>query len=226
MGTHAVEDYLKAIYELQEEEGRAKTSRLAEKLGVTPGSVTDMLKRLSQSPPGLLTYRHHYGVQLTSKGRAEALDVIRRHRLLETFLHQILGLNWDEVHQEAEVLEHHISTRVADAIDRLLEHPEFDPHGEPIPRQSGALPTVSEKRLSDVDIGSAFRIVRVLPTESALLQHLDAIGIGIDSTGVMVEKAPFDGPLTFRPGRRGDQPPRTIGRNVADQLFVDILPSS
>lgn len=223
MRSGTVEDYLKAIYELQVKEGRAKTSMLAEKLGVTAGSVTDMLRRLSESSPRLLTYKHHYGVQLTAKGEKAALDVIRRHRLLETFLHQVLGLTWDEVHREAEILEHHISERVTEAISQVLEHPRFDPHGEPIPSKQGDIPTVSQKRLSDIEVGTAIRIVRVRPFKDGLLSYLDEIGIGIDTTGTVIAKAPLEGPVTLRVDQGGKTSDHTLGRGVTDHLFVDVL---
>ena len=179
MNSETVEDYLKAIYVLEEKEGRAKTSALAAQLGVTAGSVTDMLKRLSAAETKLLTYKHHHGARLTSRGKKVALDVIRRHRLLETFLHDILNLKWGEVHAEAEILEHHISGRVTDAIDRLLDHPQFDPHGEPIPGKDGQLPQVAQQKLTEIDIGLTVRIVRVDPFREDLLTYLDSLGIGI-----------------------------------------------
>ncbi len=123
-----------------------------------------MLKRLSAMQPSLLTYRHHRGVQLTAAGRKAVLDIIRRHRLLETFLHRILGLPWDQVHKEAESLEHHVSVRVTDALEELLQHPKTDPHGEPIPARDGSLPSPTFKnRLSMVPIGETVKIAAVHP---------------------------------------------------------------
>jgi DtxR family Mn-dependent transcriptional regulator len=114
--TSKVEDYLKAIYELELKEGLAQATLLAEKLGIQAGTVSEMIKRLASASPRLITYKHHRGVRLTARGKKAALGIIRRHRLLETFLHQTLGLSWDEVHEEAEVLEHHI-LRFPDSID-------------------------------------------------------------------------------------------------------------
>ncbi len=223
MNSETVEDYLKAVYELQELEGRAKTSRLAEKLCVTPGSVTEMLKRLSHSDSPLIVYKHHQGAKLTDRGRVAALDIIRRHRLLETFLFNILGLSWEEVHKEAEVLEHHISKRVTDAIEDLLNLPQVDPHGEPIPDRRGKLPNVSETRLSDAKIGDAIRIIRVHPYSDDLLPYLNDLGIGIDTIGVVTEKAPMDGPISIKIGKADKTETHALGRNIADYLFVDML---
>ncbi len=223
MNSETVEDYLKAIYELQAKEGRAKTSHLADKLGVTAGSVTEMLRRLARTTPQLVVYKQHHGVRLTARGQKIALNVVRRHRLLETFLHQVLKLSWDEVHREAEVLEHHVSERVTDALDELLKRPAYDPHGEPIPDRTGSLPTVSDQMLSEVAIGKSVRIVRVQPHKEELLQYLDSMGIGIDTRAVVVEKAPFDGPISLRIGTGRSRHDCALGRGVTDHLFVEVL---
>ncbi|MGD9017847.1 MAG: metal-dependent transcriptional regulator [Desulfobacterales bacterium] len=223
MRSDTVEDYLKAVYEIQEQDARAKTSRIAGRLGLTAGSVTEMLKRLSKTSPPLLDYRHHQGAQLTSEGRREALGVIRRHRLVETFLHRVLGLTWDEVHREAEELEHHISPRVLEAIDTMLNHPTTDPHGEPIPDSHGHMPPVSCKRLSGIEPGTSVRIVRVLPDSEELLTYLDALGIAIGTVGTVVDRAPFDGPITFKPEDKTSARPCAIGLTVADRLFVEAI---
>lgn len=223
MKSETVEDYLKAIFQLQEKEGRAKTSRLAAKLGLAAGTVTEMLQRLSRTQPRLLDYRQHQGVRLTAEGRAAALDVIRRHRLLETFLHDILGLSWDEVHPEAEALEHHLSTRVTEALEDLLRRPEYDPHGEPIPDRHGILPAVSHRKLSEVDVGQSARIVRVQPIKSDLLRYLDDIGIGIDTVVKVVAKAPLDGPISLLIGEGPSAKSFALGRNIADHLFVEAV---
>ena len=223
MNSETVEDYLKAIYVLQAKEGRAKTSSLAKQLGLSAGSVTDMIKRLAAADSNLVTYRQHHGVRLTVVGEREALDIIRRHRLLETFLHQVLGLTWGEVHAEAEKLEHHVSPRVTDAIDGFLAHPRFDPHGEPIPAKNGKLPNITHHKLTDSKVGVAVRIVRVDPFREDLLPYLDSLGIGIDSQVIVIEKAPLGGPITLRVVDRADRAVCSIGRNASDHVFVDTL---
>jgi len=222
MNSDTVEDYLKAIYELQAKTGKAKTSQLAEKLSITAGSVTEMLKRLSRNRPDWIVYKHHHGVRLTEAGQIAALSVIRRHRLLETFLHDVLDLAWSEVHPEAEALEHHLSPRVTDALEKLLDSPRFDPHGEPIPDRNGRLPPSSEQRLSEIPAGTTVRIVRVEPQRNTLLNYLDQLGIGIDTTLVVVDKAPLNGPITVRVANGGNRRNQALGREVSDALFVSL----
>jgi DtxR family Mn-dependent transcriptional regulator len=223
MGSGAVENYLKAIYKLETRFGKAKTSALALKLGVTAGSVTDMLKRLAAEESGLVHYQSHQGVRLTARGRQKALDVIRRHRLLETFLHRVLGLSWADVHQEAEILEHHVSHRVMEAIDRVLDYPRFDPHGESIPRSGGDLPAANQRPLADIEAGGRVRIARVQPSSDDFLRYLDTIGIGIGTTGTVLEKAPFDGPILFQ--KSDADAAISLGKSVAEQLFVTVVDS-
>lgn len=220
MRSQSIEDYLKAIHLLQEKEGVARTGALASQLGITAGSVTEMVKRLAGMSPRLITYRQHQGVVLTDHGCQAALAVIRRHRLLETFLHQVLGLGWDAVHEEAEVLEHHLSDRMVEAIDRHLDHPRFDPHGEPIPDAAGHMRGPAGRRLSDLEKGCAFRVVRVDPTTQGMLGHLDDLGIHLGSRGVLEGWAPYDGPGTLRIIDQDGVRERVVGREVARRIFV------
>jgi len=221
MQSGPVEDYLKAIYELEEKAGIARTTLLADKLGIKAGTVSEMIKRLSKARTPLITYKHHQGVRLTPKGRLAALSVIRRHRLLETFLHRSLDLSWNEVHAEAEVLEHHLSDRVADAMDRHLGYPSFDPHGEPIPRSDGTIIERSSRRLSEMEEKTAFRIVRVVPESDELLIYLESLAIGIGSSGSVVSIAPLDGPITVRMkiGNRMKEYP--LDRHVAELIYAE-----
>jgi DtxR family transcriptional regulator, Mn-dependent transcriptional regulator len=221
MASSKVEDYLKAIYELEEKEGLAKTTLLAEKLGIQAGTVSEMIKRLSKASPRLITYKHHYGVRLTIRGKKAALGVIRRHRLLETFLHQTLGLSWDEVHEEAEVLEHHISDRVTDSIDRHLNFPGFDPHGEPIPDRAGNISTQSQLSLSEIQEGQIFKIIAVNPVSSEFLLYLENLGIEIHSSGRVISKSPLDGLVKIRINQKSKFNEHTLGSNITDQIYVD-----
>ncbi len=216
----AVEDYLKAIYVLQEREGLARTGALARQLGITAGSVTEMIKRMARRSPRLITYRQHHGVTLTSRGRQAAIAIIRRHRLMETFLHQVLGLGWEAVHEEAETLEHHLSERLIRAIDRLLGHPRFDPHGEPIPDPSGHMSAHAGKPLTSIESHTAFRIIRVDPSIDGMLDYLDELKLGLGTTGVVVEHAPFGGPVTLRITGGDSQREPAIGRKIADRIYV------
>jgi DtxR family Mn-dependent transcriptional regulator len=148
MASEAVDDYLKAIFELAGDgDGRASTASLAKRLSVAPASVTGMLRKLSEDEPPSVIYEKHHGARLTKHGRSRALEVIRHHRLIELFLHDSLGYRWDEVHDEAEKLEHAISETLEDRIAERLGHPEVDPHGHPIPRKDGTIPKRSEQNL-------------------------------------------------------------------------------
>lgn len=218
--SQTAEDYLKAIYSLESGGKRVKTSRLAKRLELTPGSVTDMLKRLSNADPPLVDYQHHRGVKLTAEGRCVALSVVRRHRLLESFLYKVLDFGWEEVHQEAEVLEHHISERVADAIDRLMNYPKFDPHGEVIPSKEGAVEHPEQMPLSESAEGAMVRVVRVDPRRKEMLHYLDELGIGVGTRIVVEGKAPFNGPIQLRLGDGNGVTRQTIGGDISNLIYV------
>ena len=228
MQSEAVEKYIKTIYEIQQHGGRVKTTTLAQTLGVTAGSVTDMIKRLSNVRPKLVSHELHKGVALTPRGKKVALSVIRKHRLLETFLNRVLGFSWDEVHDEAQNLEHHISDRLTDAIAEYLNHPQYDPHGDPIPEKDGKVKTDNYRSLGSTPVGESVRIARVHHNEAELLRYLDQLEIRLDTIVTVIEKAPFKGPLSIRVGAQRNAPIKTLGINVADDIMVepisDILP--
>lgn len=225
MSNHSqtVEDYLKAIYVRVERDGVAKTGALARQLGITAGSVTEMIKRMAHMSPPLLVHRQHYGVSLTGPGRLAAMSVIRRHRLLETFLYRTLDLGWEAVHEEAEALEHHLSGRLVQAIDRYLDHPRIDPHGEPIPDKSGRIRAPAGISLATLDAGTAFRIVRVDPSSNDMLTYLDSLGIGLDTQGMLIDHAPFEGPVTIGLTTGADNHKTVLGRDVADHIYVTTI---
>lgn len=217
--SHAVEDYLKAIYELQEDMGKVSTNALAEKLGVKSGSVTGMIQKLAEDSPRLVDYEKHRGVVLTPAGRKIALEVIRHHRLIELYLHQALGYTWDEVDAEAEMLEHVISEDFEDRIAAVLGNPERDPHGDPIPRKDGTVADPCGRPLTSLTVGQPARVSRVRDDDPALLRYLAEIGIVPDATITIVEKAPFEGPLHVRVG--SGKSAHALGRQVTDQVFVE-----
>src|SRR3990172_451959 len=169
----AVEDYLKAIFELEHEGRAAGTADLAQRLGVTRASVSGMLKKLARSPDRLVRYTRYHGVHLTPTGRRVALEIIRHHRLVESYLVAALGYGWDEVHGEADHLEHVISEAFEERIAALLGDPQADPHGAPIPPRGGRLPRPNDVRLSEVAVGRTASISRVSDRDPALLQYLD-----------------------------------------------------
>ncbi len=177
MTSLTVENYLKAIYQLGSHgaQQRVSTGALARHLEVSPGSVTAMLKSLQQQ--GLVDYQPYAGVKLTGKGRREALRVLRRHRLLELFLVETLGMSWDEVHAEAEHLEHAASDRLIDRIDEYLGHPQFDPHGDPIPRADGSVHSPELCSLAECEVGQRVEVARVLDQSAEFLQFVSRSGL-------------------------------------------------
>jgi DtxR family Mn-dependent transcriptional regulator len=190
----AVEDYLKAIYALESRgEGAVTTNAIAERLSVTPGSASGMVKRLDTM--GLVTHVPYKGVQLTPRGAKVALEVLRHHRLLELYLAQSLGLPWDRVHDEAEVLEHVLSEELEELIAAKLGDPTHDPHGDPIPTRDGRIlenPTLS---LQALEPGARGTFVRISDADPEMLRYLSARGIYPGDAFAVVEKQPFDGPL-------------------------------
>ncbi len=212
----ASEDYLKAIFKLQEDGDGAtvSTSQLAQRLGVSPAAVTKAVQQLARKK--LATYKPYHGVRLSAAGRATALETIRHHRLLEVFLHDILGYRWDEVDAEAERLEHHISEEFEARMDRLLNYPKFDPHGAPIPSPDGEMCGPTGCALATFDGMGPVVVLRVSDRDPELLQYLAGFGLRPGVRMEIVERQPFNGPLTVRIG--GVQ--RALGREVAACIFV------
>jgi DtxR family transcriptional regulator, Mn-dependent transcriptional regulator len=206
----AVQDYLKAIYHLAEiggdDEGLITTSQVAEALGVTAASASNMLKKLDTM--GLVTQAKRQGVELTETGRQAALEVIRHHRLLETYLATRLGVPWDEVHGEAEVLEHHLSEALEARIAAELGHPERDPHGDPIPTEGGQVAAVPSDRLVDLADGARGVVSRVSDRDPALLRWLAERGLVPGAAVEVTGRTPFGGPVAVQvDGQPVDVPP-------------------
>lgn len=192
----AVEDYLKAIYSLAPAGGLASTNEIAARLGVSTGSVSAMIGRLADD--ALVMREPYRGTGLTEAGLQIALRVVRRHRLIELFLAESLDLPWEELHDEAEILEHAVSDRLIDLIAEKLDDPQFDPHGDPIPSRDltiAARPTIS---LAALDPGTEAVFVRVSDANPAMLRFLSARGISIGDRLEMIEQQPFDGPAVVR----------------------------
>ena len=190
--TRATDDYLKAIYALASSGEPVTTGALAHRLGVSSPSVSAMLKRLEGER--LLDRSKVNGLRLTAAGEAAALRVVRRHRLLETFLVRMLDMPWDEVHAEAELLEHAMSERLEERVDAALGHPTRDPHGDPIPPRHGRHEEVWWQPLDGVPAGERFRVERVSDRDSAALRYLGALGVVPGAVIEAQEQAPFDGP--------------------------------
>lgn len=215
--SQSVEDYLKAIYKLQsdkEDNRGVSTSQLAKKMAVANASVTNMLKRLSEM--GLVNYESYYGTSLTESGKKIALEMIRHHRLLELYLKEMLGYSWDEVHEEAEKLEHHISEQFEDKIAEMLNHPEVDPHGDPIPTKDGKMPAIRSKKLSRMEEGVPQIIKRVKNQNPELLRYLEKQGLIPGVKVEVISREPFNGPVKVKV----EEQSVTIGFAIADDIYV------
>jgi len=211
-----IENYVKSIYQISagQDGPAATTGELAEALGVSPGTVTSMLKTLSES--GLAEYVPYEGARLTDAGRMLALRVVRRHRLIELFLVHTLHLSWDEVHEEAENMEHAVSDLLVDRIDAYLNYPATDPHGDPIPKADGTVAGPSGRRLSEISVGERFRVVRVLDQSPDFLRYLTETGLKLDAPGSVVVNRAESGTITVEVA--GQQ--TTLAHNIADRLLV------
>ncbi len=214
MVSESAQDYLKAIWKLQAAHGEATTSALAGELGVSPASATAMLKKLDRL--GLVQHEPYHGARLTPAGERVALEVIRHHRLLELYLKEALGLSWDQVHAEAERLEHYLSDEVEARIDAALGYPTRDPHGDPIPTAELVLETGERRTLVDVAAGDAAVVRRVPDSDPELLRYLADLGLVPECPVVMIEQAPFEGPVTLEIGGTT----HSIGRSVAARIEV------
>jgi DtxR family Mn-dependent transcriptional regulator len=217
----AIEDYLKTIYMLAQEESPVSTSRIAEARQVKPGSATGMIKRLSKL--ALVDYQKHYGVTLTAEGERIALEVIRHHRLIELYLIEALDFGWDEVHEQADILEHVISEKLEEHIARALGYPEFDPHGAPIPTKELVMPDVSNQPLATLAVGDTAVVSRITwPDEDGeMLRYVGGLGLTPGAIFTVVEVAPFDGPITVQIA--DDQ--KVVGHNVATAVLVEKIDS-
>lgn len=216
MPSLTVENYVKAIYQLCQTHGRlASTGELAEHLAVSPGTVTSMLKTLAEAE--LASYVPYEGVQLTATGQALALRVVRRHRLIELFLVRTLNLNWDEVHAEAEHMEHAVSDLLVDRIDAFLGFPKSDPHGDPIPTAAGQLDTPAGQRLADCATNETFTLLRVLDQTPEFLRFLTEVGLTLGVSGKVVAQRAEAGTVTITVEQN---PPTTLGRPAAERLLV------
>jgi DtxR family transcriptional regulator, Mn-dependent transcriptional regulator len=214
MHNQSTEDYIKSIYKLQQSGNAVATSELASYLGVTDASVTDMVKKLSGRK--LLRYTPYRGVELTEDGRRLAMKMMRRHRLWEMLLVRFLGYSWDEVHDEAERLEHVTSDEMEQRLDKVLGYPKVDPHGDPIPTAEGVISAKEFRKLSDAAIGDRIEIVRVSDEDSQLLLHASRLGLALNVKLLIEEKLEFDGSMTVKIGKKK----HFISRKLADALFV------
>jgi DtxR family Mn-dependent transcriptional regulator len=216
--TQSIQNYLKAIYTLSEQGEPVSTTALATHLGVTSASVTGMIQKISAASSPLLTYRKHQGVQLTDIGRKAALEVIRRHRLLETFLVTKLGYSWDEVHAEAEQLQHAVSNLMVERMDGALEYPSRDPHGELIPRPDLSLPVDHSLPLLALRPPQRCTLFRVNDSNPWLLVHLEKNRLLPGTRMEVKDFSTFDQNLTLL--IEGQEKPIVIGAAISSRIFV------
>ena len=216
MISHAMEDYLKAIYLVGREDEKVSTSRLAENLGCSAASVTNMLQRLASLK--LVQYRPYQGVNLTDAGARVALEVIRHHRLIELYLKEVLGYSWDRVHAEAEQLEHVMSEELEERMDKALGYPTRDPHGHPIPGKDGTMADERLPSLWEVQELTDVIVARVDDRDASVLRHLDSLGIHPEVEIQVLQKAPFNGPVLITL----DSAEHSLSEELARQIFVRV----
>jgi DtxR family Mn-dependent transcriptional regulator len=216
MPSLTIENYIKTIYLLaqQADGGAVATGQIAAGLRVLPGTVTSMLKTLDES--NLATYTPYEGVRLTSAGRALALRVLRRHRLIEQFLSQTLNLSWDEVHEEAEHMEHAVSDALVDRIDAYLGHPTTDPHGDPIPQPDGTMAAAADRSLADCVAGERCRLARVADQSPEFLRYLSHAGLEIGAQVSLVTNDATRDDVTIQLAGVN----KTLSRDAARKLMV------
>lgn len=225
MASLTVENYVKTIHLIAAREAGTdglsvvSTGQIAKEMGVSPGTVSGMIKTLTEA--GLTTHTPYEGVRLTEPGARLALKVIRRHRLLETFLVRTLNMPWDEVHEEAEHMEHAVSDRLIDRLDDYLNLPAVDPHGDPIPRADGTVPTVLGQPLKNMPAAKFFRVVRVTDQDPKFLRYLTDCGVVLNAVGEVLENRPESGAVSFQlDGKR-----QILGHEAAGRVIVDVVPA-
>lgn len=215
--THSEENYLKAIFHI----GKGgvndiSTNAIAEQMETKPSSVTDMIKKLSEK--NLVNYKKYKGVSLTDMGKSMALSIIRKHRLWEVFLVEKLDFSWDEVHVVAEQLEHIKSEKLIDKLDKLLEFPKYDPHGDPIPDKNGNFKVIDKKLLSELSVGDHGICVGVKDSSSQFLKFLDKNKIALGDVIEVIDKEDFDGSFQLKINTNSFN----VSNQIASNLFVQI----
>jgi DtxR family Mn-dependent transcriptional regulator len=216
-----VEDYLKIIYHLSGGEGRVSTGRIAEELAISPASVTDMVQRLAGESPPLLDYQRHQGVALTESGMKAALKTIRHHRLLELFLHEVLGFSWDQVHEEAERLEHVISEQFEERVAAVLGDPQRGLHGEPIPSRSLEMPDQDCRSLLELRPNQRGRIQEVNDDDPGFLRFLASQGLLPGTEFEIIDFSPFDENLRVKIAEKNQE--LVLGASITGQIQVSVL---
>jgi DtxR family transcriptional regulator, Mn-dependent transcriptional regulator len=209
------ENYLSVIYKSADSNGEIKANQIAEQLNISAAAVTDMLRKLAKE--GYVDYKRYKGAKLTNSGEEYARNMVRRHRIWELFLHQIVGLPWDKVHNEAHNLEHSASDELINKMEEMLDYPEFDPHGDPIPDRNGKMPKLNlGTPLSKVEPGNIVKVNRVHDFDSSFLQYISKIGIELNKEITVVDSLEFDHSLLVKI----DKKETSISNKVASNIFV------
>lgn len=214
--TGQAEDYLKAIYELEQRGEAAATNEIAARLGIAAASVTGMVQRLARL--GLVENERYRGSRLTPSGRAAALQLIRRHRIIESYLVERLGFGWDDVHEEAERLEHAASDELIARMADAIGNPTADPHGAPIPTVSGEVDETRLPSINDLEAGGSATVVRMSDRDPAFLRYLDGMGIRPGARVRVTGREPFGGPVTIEV--EGEDRAHAVGTSAASQVYV------
>jgi DtxR family Mn-dependent transcriptional regulator len=218
MLSYTEENYLKALLKLSfqnEDKPEAGTNEMAAYLGVKPATATDMLKKLKEKE--LVTYKKYGKILLTETGKQNGIAILRKHRLWETFLYEKLDFSWDEVHEVAEQLEHIQSAKLVDKLEEFLNFPEFDPHGDPIPKANGEIPTIDKILLSELKENELCKVVAVKDTSTVFLQYLEKLCITIGTPIKVLERIDFDGSLSIQ---IAGEEARNVSMKFAESLFV------
>jgi DtxR family Mn-dependent transcriptional regulator len=215
MLTNTEENYIKAIYHLSVDNKTVRTNAISEVMNTTPASVSDMLKKLSDK--SYIHYEKYQGVSLTKKGKTEALQVVRKHRLWEVFLVEKLNFNWDEVHEIAEQLEHIQSKILIERLDDFLDNPTSDPHGDPIPNAKGEMPVLRQVLLSELEVNGKAKVMGMKEHSPAFLQYLDKLGISIGAAVKVMDRVVFDSSVELKVN---DKKTMVVSHEVAKNILV------
>lgn len=217
--TTVAQDYLKTIWTAQEwSHEKVSTKMLAERIGVSASTASESIRKLADQ--GLVHHEKYGAVTLTDACRSAALAMVRRHRLLETFLVNELGYSWDEVHDEAEILEHAVSDRMLDRMDAKLGHPTRDPHGDPIPAADGRVPTPPARQLSDCADGEAGTVARISDADPEMLRYFDTVGISLDSRLRVLARRDFAGLISVQIDNSGESTTVELGSPAAQAIWI------
>lgn len=215
--TFTEENYLKAIYTIEQRSASSEVAvnEIAEQMSTKPATVTDMLRKLSEKE--LIHYEKYKKMRLSGKGLAVALQIVRKHRLWETFLHEKLNFTWDEVHEVAEQMEHIHSQKLIDKLDEYLGYPRFDPHGDPIPNEHGELPEAQARPLVETDLDVPYVVIAVKDASRAFLQQLERFNLQIGTTVVSIERMPYDNSTLVK---INDAAPVLLSEKISSNILV------